>query len=361
MITLNEKALSFLNTIRRQKSLMFGSILACSVLSMISFRFVPKSFKAEATITIVGQYFQIPLVRDFVEETHDSAELRAQREAAIRLALNQEYLRELGNRFGLFGTKAEDEITTYDLDQLGKKFDVIGVGSGSYLIGHMANNADLSYRIIQDFIGHLRKSLVDQRRTTLVKVRDALQDQLEELSFGKQSGGSGGATLMRARPDLVKQEMEHLQEEIRDLRMNYSDKHPRIAELSKRLSELSRWQKPDPELRAPVRAKTFVGGGKVDDESKELYHDLLRKFHYLEVAIALDKETENTYLQVLQEPFVPKAALWPKRPIFLIWGIAVGFLIGSVLILGSEVLKARLASSGAKDGESIGAKLATDS
>jgi LPS O-antigen subunit length determinant protein (WzzB/FepE family) len=33
--------------------------------------------------------------------------------------------------------------------------------------------------------------------------------------------------------------------------------------------------------------------------------------------------------------------MWPKRPIFLIWGVLAGFLLGSLFALLSEVLQGR--------------------
>mgnify|MGYP000173201880 CR=1 FL=1 len=85
----------------------------------------------------------------------------------------------------------------------------------------------------------------------------------------------------------------------------------------------------------------MFSGAKVDDSAKELFEDLLKKYHYLEVAIYLDAQSQDTYLTILQEPFVPKAAIWPKRPIFLIWGVLAGFLIGTFLALASEVIQAK--------------------
>jgi uncharacterized protein involved in exopolysaccharide biosynthesis len=81
-------------------------------------------------------------------------------------------------------------------------------------------------------------------------------------------------------------------------------------------------------------------GAKVDEAARELFEDLLKKYHYLEVAIYLDSQSQDTYLTVLQEPFVPKAPIWPKRPIFLIWGVLAGFIIGAGLAAAAELIPA---------------------
>jgi uncharacterized protein involved in exopolysaccharide biosynthesis len=329
---------TFVEAVLRQKSLIIGSIVISSVASMVGYKFVPKSYKVQAVIGVQTQYFQSPLVRDFVAETWDAAELRSQREALIRRALNHKFLLELGKKHLLFGANVKDEeISSYDIDLLSKRFEVVPTGATSFLIGFFSTDPEIGYRIMQETIAHVRANLAEERHNTLLRLHDAIQDQLEVLSFGKQDGST--PTIMASRPDLVKVEIERVEAQIRVLKMSYSDKHPKIAELTKKLEQLSKWLKPgnSETAAAPTRAGVF-SGAKVDEAARELFEDLLKKYHYLEVAIYLDSQSQDTYLTVLQEPFVPKSPIWPKRPIFLIWGVLAGFIIGAGLAAAAELL-----------------------
>lgn len=324
----------FLQTLLEQKFVILTSVAACAVISMVGFKFVPKRYKVQASITIQTQYFQNPLVRDFLPETFDGAELRSQREAIIRYALNHQYLLKIGKQYDLFEKKPDSEITSYDLEKLSKKFEVVQVGPTSFLLGYFSSNPEIGYKIVQDLIAHIRVTLANERRSLLTRLHDAIQDRLESLSFGQDGGVT---SVMAARPDLVKQEIERMEEEIRVLRNTYSDKHPAVTRLTKRIKDLGNWLKNHNEVPATsVRTPNF-SGAKVDPASKELFGDLLKKFHYLEVVMYLDEQNKDSYLTLLYEPFVPKAPIWPKRPIFLIWGIATGFLIGTLIVLIGEL------------------------
>src|SRR3954465_12871540 len=107
-------AKNVLDTILRQKNLIFGAVMISAIASMLGYKFGPKSYKIQAVIGVQTQYFQSPLVRDFVAAAWEGGWLRSQREALIRRALNHEFLLDLGKRHRLFGKIKDDEITSYD-------------------------------------------------------------------------------------------------------------------------------------------------------------------------------------------------------------------------------------------------------
>lgn len=323
---------TFVTAMLRQKMLILGTIVLFGVVAMASFKYVPKRFKVQTTLSIQTQYFQVPMIRDFLPETFDGGELRSQREGLLRRSLNHKYLLEMGKRHHLFSARNEDDIATYDLEELGKRFEIVPAGPTSFLISFYASNAEAGYSVIQDLIAHIRGTLASERHGTLLRLHDALEERLESLSFGTKADSS----MMAARPDLVKKEISRTQEEIDMLKRTYSEKHPKIAELTKKLETLGKWVKNNPETDIKNHSMNF-SAAKVDAGSKDLFGDLLKKYHYLEVAMYLDEQSQETFLSVLQEPFVPKSPIWPKRSIFLIWAVMTGFLVGAVLALLREI------------------------
>ena len=63
----------------------------------------------------------------------------------------------------------------------------------------------------------------------------------------------------------------------------------------------------------------------------------MKKYRYLEIIIFMDKQNKDHYISFLQEPYVPQSPTWPKIPILLAWGIALGFLLGSIMVLLKEL------------------------
>ncbi|MBI3543313.1 MAG: hypothetical protein HY075_08595, partial [Deltaproteobacteria bacterium] len=271
-------------------------------------------------------------------ETFDGQELRSQRESLIRKALNQDYARELGKKFNLFHLKKDEEPSTGDMADLISRFEVVPAGPSTYLIGFFSSNPYVGFDIMKDFIAHVKSVLAQERHAKLVRLHDAIQDRLEVLSFGK---GGGASPMMAKRPDLIKKEIDRIKEEITVLKGTYSDRHPKVTALTKRLVEISKLLDPSNENVRERSNPGIFSGAKVDDSSKELFQDLLKKFHYLEVVMFLDEQSIDTFLTTLQEPYVPSAPMWPKRPIILIWSIISGFLVGALVALVLEIVARR--------------------
>jgi hypothetical protein len=342
---------NFLNAVLRQKTLVLGFIGVFAVLSMVAYKLVPRRFKVQSVLSIQTPYFQNPLVRDFLPETYDGSELKSQRESIIRRALSHEFLAELGKRHRLFKTKDDSaEVTSYELDLLAKEFEVVPTSATGFLVGFFNKDPETAYKVVTEFIAHIRNTMTRERHARLIRLHNAIQERLEAIAYGRTQT-AGVSPLLASRPDLVRQEADRIREEARVLRTSYSEKHPRVTQLKKRLTELESWLKANESAAAESgsegtgsavtgKAVSF-SGAHVDPASKDLFQDLLKKFHYLEVVIDLDQQSQDAYLSILQEPFVPKAAIWPKRPLFLIWGIATGFLVGSLFVLITELLRER--------------------
>src|SRR5438046_10200332 len=82
-----------------------GLIVKGTVVSLRMFiaasMILPKKYKTHFTLAIYSQYFQNPLLRDFVPELYDTIEMKSQRESLIRQALTPEFLDSLDARYGI--------------------------------------------------------------------------------------------------------------------------------------------------------------------------------------------------------------------------------------------------------------------
>ena len=319
--------------LKQHKQKVLNAIGICCALSLLSYFVLPRNYKVSATISLQTQYFQLPLVSGFLTETVDPQELRSKREALLRLALNQQFLSHIASKYQL----VKDPTSSYELEQLNKKFEIIPNSQSSFVINFNAKDANLAYQVLHEFITHLQDVMTQERHVLLLNLHDAIEEQLESISVGRSS--ENASSIYSIRPDLVQERMEKIQEEIETLKNSYSEKHPRITALKDELAQLAQWNRPVTE-NAPLNPKGDVFSGiKVDDASKELFDDLLKKYRYLEVVIYMDKQNKDHYLSYLNEPFIPNAPTWPKIPILLAWGVALGFLIGSIFVLIRETPK----------------------
>lgn len=337
---MNLQTAEYWNTLKQHKQRVLQIIGICCAISLLSYFVLPKKYKVSTTIALQTQYFQIPLVNGFLPETLDSQELRAKREALIRRALNQKFLAEIAHRYKLIKNPEKEASNSHELELLAKKFEIIPNGASAFLINFSANDPDVAYQVIQDLIARLRAVMNAERRMTLINLHDAIQDQLDSLSSSRQ--GETANAIYSVRPDLVQQRIERIQLEIETLKNSFSEKHPRVSELKDQLAKLSQWSKPLESTNNAPRADFFTGI-KVDETSKELFDDLLKKYRYLEIVIYMDQQTKDNYLSYLNEPYVPKSPTWPKLPILLAWGMTAGFLIGAIRVLYKELPRTQTA------------------
>ena len=318
--------------LKQHKQKILNVIGVCTAISLLSYFVLPRNYKVSTTIGLQTQYFQLPLISGFMTETVDPQELRSKREALLRLALNQKYLAEIASKYQL----VKDVSNNFELDQLNKRFEIIPNGQSAFIINFNAKDPNVAFQVVQDFVGHLQGVMTQERHRLLLNLHDAIEGQLETLSAGKSTDGN---TVYSVRPDLVQNRVEKLQEEVKTLENTYSDKHPRVIALKEQLAELSQMNRPVAEKGLAVPKGDLFAGFRPDDASKDLFDDLLRKYRYLEVVIYMDKQNKDHYVSYLNEPFVPQAPTWPKIPILLAWGVAIGFLIGAALVLLREMPK----------------------
>lgn len=328
-----EKAKKFVDFLFAQKTAILVSVFIGAAVSMVSFQLAERRYKVTAVISIPPQYFQIPLVRDFLPETMMGPELNAQREALIRQSLNLDFIKRLTQKYLLLGKTHSADPTDSDLKWLSKRFEIVPVGPGSYLIGFFYSDPQVGYKVVREIMERIHGVMTEKRQATLSNIRSSLLSRLQSLSLGPVRAGSHSGVLA-SRPDLVEREIERLRDEEKLLRKSYSEEHPKVAALKGKIRSLSKLLDTASETDADGwRGLGTISGENVDPSSKELFQDLLRKFHYMEVVIDLDRKDDQNHFVVLDEPFVPMSAVWPKRPLFLIWGVAFGFLIGTVVAL----------------------------
>jgi len=329
----------YLNALLQYKGKILNTVAICCILSLGSYFILPKNYKVSTSIALQTQYFQLPLVSGFMPETVDPQELRSKREALIHLALNQKYLEEMAEKYKL----VKDPSNSYEIELLNKKFEIVPNGSSSFIVNFNATDPTVAYQVLEDFLNHLKKVMTEERRTVLLNLHDAIQEQLESISVGKL--GEASSAILSARPDLVQRQIENVQNQIETLKKTYSERHPRILALKQELSKLSQYNTKSFTENTPVSVPNIdqvIAGTQIDPASLDLFNDLIRKYRYLEVVIYMDQQNKDQYVSFLNEPYVPHSPTFPKLPLLLTWGIALGFLLGSVRVLLPTLPKSQL-------------------
>jgi hypothetical protein len=153
---------------------------------------------------------------------------------------------------------------------------------------------------------------------------------MDALAFDMASAPDPRASI---RPQLLHEELSEVRSQIQALSSQYTDEHPRIAELKERERILNGWLESAPGgIQNPALDQ---GSLSFDDNAagaaRESYEDLKKKVDYLNIALESDKGQQTSAFAVLEAPVYPRDPLWPNKALFALWGVAGG-LFGTLFL-----------------------------
>ena len=330
--------------LKRRAGMIAGVTVLSAALMVAASFLVPKRYKSEAQITIYGKYFQNPLVHDLVPDLYEATELKLQREALIRQALNDTFMDKIGESKGIYHSKAGTPERTRDRDELRKNIEVFPLNGTTFQVNFVSNSRELARDGGKLAVEEILKNLVDQRKRTLSNVRNAIRSRLESMAMQLSNHAD---PLASARPELLESELAKTEEEINGLLSRYTERHPQVVKLRTRAEWIKKWiaAQADPHLpRAVVKAQgdsspRVLVGGELDQPTREVYQELLKKYNYLNVGIEMENVEAVNYYGIQESPDLPASAFAPKRINFLIFGAAAGLLLALFVVLLQEYMR----------------------
>lgn len=336
----------FLRILKKRSLLILGVVGICSAGFLAAAYILPKKYKSSTVLTIYTRYFHLPLVKDFTQDTTDGRELRIQRESLIRQALSDSFLDELGQKYKIFRHPIDHIYHHGERQEFLKQIEILSLNEATYEISYITKDPEVAYQIVSNVLQQVIQTLVTERRNKITSLRDAIRKNIETIGLMvKQSADPRAAD----RPELLLQEKRRLDSQIEALTKNYTVKHPAVARLIARANVLERWLKSaqsHSEIGSPDNSgmdtaaimKPLVGGEPTEAEM-EVYADLIQKLNYLNIAYDVEGSDKPSYVGMIEPPFRPYKALWPKKSLFLMWGIMTGLLISAFLLFCLEYLK----------------------
>ncbi len=322
---------------QRYKRVIFVNAGFFSAVFLVAAFLLPHKYKSVATISIYTKYFQNPLVKDFLPDLYDTTELKAQRENLIRQALSEDFLNALGEKHGLFKSERGSQKRGIEMDELLKRVEVNSLQSTAFTVGYVGAKRQQTFDVTNDVLVQVTQTLAQVRRETITRIRDSVQRRVEAISLN--SGGASPSPLAGGRPEVLRRELAKIQEQISALSMQYTPQHPRVKQLQSRADLIKRWLGSGASTPAGRSERPILMEGQPKVVSGEVLEDLLKKLNYLNILLDMEDGETNDYVAVLQEPTVPTSPIWPKKLVFLFWGIATGLMLSSIVILGNEYLE----------------------
>lgn len=326
--------------IRRNLVDIFIAVALCVEIALLLILYLPPKYKTAAVLDIHSSYFKNPLVNDLISEITDPGELRSQREALVRLALNPEFIDDVGERFNLFRTHPDSRERLAEKEALLKRIEYHSLGATSFQLSAIADTAGQAKSIADALLEQVKATVMGARYDALQQARDAIQTQVQFLARTLNDLGK------YREAEKLQTRLAELNNNIAALKQRFTDAHPRVVELKREVGTLQGelGQKPQEAsiFDESESARAFLHSSS-EKPTQEIYNDLLRKLSYLNVLLTMEGQGESEtpiYLSVLEKPVEPLSPFFPDPAQFLLFGLAAGLLAGMATTVIFELRRA---------------------
>jgi uncharacterized protein involved in exopolysaccharide biosynthesis len=313
----------------RSRALLLG-VVGTSCLAFLVASFVlPKRYKASGTVAVQADYFRFPLIEEFLPSPTDPAELLSRRDALVRSVFSNDYLAKLGEKHGLLKSAPDSLVRGYEIEELFRRFEIFSVSQTVLQVNFTAPTAAMAQAVVDESLGEIVRHFREERLQKIARARDNILQQTERLNLKEDPTK---AVLAARQPEVLRAELAGIEGEIAALSKSFSAKHPDVLRLEKRAAALrSHLAAGSASAGAPLGDLAIPQGG-----APELYQGLVKKLAYLNIAYSMESDARASLVSVLDPPALPVGALWPRKPLFLVWGFLFGLVLASLALLVRE-------------------------
>lgn len=305
----------------RQKKTLITLFSATFVfVTLLSF-VLPKVFRSQTVIHVGVNYFQNPLIQDMVATTYDPIELKAQREGLLRKSLNFDFATKTGERIGFFKTPADSKLRPLEVEYLLRSLEVTPITTTQFKLVFKARTPEIAYQVVKSATDAIAETMYNDRLQTIRELRDAINAQL-----GQDDGESSSSKSERPKPAVttLSKQLETYQQELRRLTRTYSEHHPKVIMLSKKVDDLKAFINGEPGSAGQMKTHFDPVAGDTAD-------DLQKKSHLLGIALEIESKdpTMRSYLSVIEQPVMPVSQEFPKPRMFMLFGLVAGAMLAT--------------------------------
>lgn len=324
----------FVGLILRSRKVLASIIFASTAIFVAASFVIPKRYKATGTLSVQTDFFRFPLIEEFLPSPNDPAEILSKRDALVRSVLSHDFLDKLGDKYGLFKTQGKSPARNIEIEALAARFEIFSLSQTVVQVGFQGPTAAKTQAVVEDTMAEIVRSLREYRLQKIVRARDNILAQTDRVSLKLDPTK---AVFASRKPEVLRAELARLEDEKETLTKRFSDKHPSVRRLEERARALSQYlASTTPKGNAPAFDSPVLDADALPTGSPELYQGLVKKLAYLNIAVSLESDPRASYVNVLEPAGYPLGALWPNKPLFLVWGFLFGLVLSSVVLLVNE-------------------------
>jgi hypothetical protein len=331
---MNEEVISLQEIVailRRRVLLVIVTVMLCEALTLGLASIMPKKYKSSALLNLQATYFEVPLLGDSIVGSRDSSEMHAQKEALIRLAINDAFMDKEGEKYNVFRSAEGSSGRAEERDWLRRNIDYFSSSATTFQITAIGGSPQMAYGLAADTLDQIVSTLVNERQKSVMNYRESLRKQLEALGVATTARPGGNL-------DEYKRQLTDLKEQLAVLKTQYTANHPAVLAMLEKIRIFEQRM-----ANRPRQSEDQASSGPltIDPTQKgrrtEFGEELLKKINYLDIGLEIERNKKDLpYLEVLERPAVPNMYFSPKVNAFAIGGILVGLLFSALEVMFLE-------------------------
>jgi uncharacterized protein involved in exopolysaccharide biosynthesis len=316
-------------------------------------------YHAEGKVLVESQEIPTDLVKPTVTDTaNERIQVIQQR------IMTRDNLLALANKYGMFARERQWMSGTQLLDLMRErsKFELVDITSGragastiAFTVSFEYENPEITSRVTNDFLTLILNEDARNRtnratETTGFLTRESQRLQGELTAVEGQIAESAARTREKtvesmdpAKLQVV--ELTRVKEELAQKRSIYSDAHPIVTALKKKVAAMEQLVAATPS-QAPVQADS----GMVELERRQLaialsLQDTNKKLDAARLGEKLERDQQSERLQVIEQPIAPQKPIKPNRVKMLALSFALALAAGAGAVFAAESLDASIRHS----------------
>jgi uncharacterized protein involved in exopolysaccharide biosynthesis len=198
-----------------------------------------------------------------------------------------------------------------------------------YQIGFIYRDPETAKEINTKIVNHILKSLRERKLENLKAIQKSLLQKMELMILDSSADLN---VKYFSRQNSVEEQIEDLEEQKKLLKVQYSDSHPDVQNINKRITALSfivSKYKSGKYNRIPNPPPSLL--------KDEVFSDLLKKYNNITLSISTETLNAEGAVYVSQKPTKPMEIIFPKKRVFLLWGVIAGLLISILIVALLEI------------------------
>lgn len=302
-------------------------------------QFLTKKYKSHFEINVYSKYFKNPLISEIIPGVYNIPEMRFTIDSMVKEAINDDYIDEIAKEFDFYKLDTDEISLAKNRQLLRDRFSAFSTGGQSYKITF--NDADpyVAKKVAEKTLAKVKSQFVDSRIATIEMVKQMMLSRLQAFNASQNISTKGSEKALASKsPDVLRAELVKIEANMSALSKQYNSTHPKLRELTRRKKTIKLWL--EEFSQSSFASEELVALTMPTEKviSEQITSKFYTKYHDFTMALDIEKRSLESYIGVIQRPFLPTTPIWPKKRLFAAVGFLLALVFSFIYVFVKEIL-----------------------